>query len=450
VKRALAIALAGAVWAGSVGGASVQTVRSQSGQFVIRGLPQARGVEAKATSAKFRYLPPEPDGHSLRLDPAVLAVSCERVKQAILDLLGLHDQWKGRIAILVHPLRGDREPVWVTSTRFADGWNYTIEMPERMDRHKLLSLLTQVTLMEIANRRARTQTVELPPWLVEGLAAHLLATAGNVLAPHPNAGLAGPQLRSDPLARARQVLREHAPLTLDELNWPAAEHFSDARLEEYRSSAQLFVHELLRTPHGRACLQEMLVMLPEYLNWQTAFLGCFREEFPRLRDLDKWWSVQVVHFTGRDLFSLWPKGESLRQLDEILQTTLQVRVQTNDLPMPSEARLQSVLLDWPFPRQVPLLDLKINLLRALSLRAAPGIRPLVAAYEHELFEYLDRRRNSAGTPRAKTPPPPALRVSLSETIKRLDDLDARRERARLQPGNAGDAVDSALVQSLRR
>src|SRR6185436_10896685 len=124
------------------------------------------------------------------------------------------------------------------------------------------------------NRRARTQTVELPPWLVEGLAAHLLATAGNVLAPHPNAGLAGPQLRSDPLARARQVLREHAPLTLDELNWPAAEHFSDARLEEYRSSAQLFVHELLRTPHGRACLQEMLVMLPEYLNWQTAFLGC--------------------------------------------------------------------------------------------------------------------------------------------------------------------------------
>jgi hypothetical protein len=78
------------------------------------------------------------------------------------------------------------------------------------------------------------------------------------------------------------------------LSWPAAEQLVGERGELYRSSAQLFVHQLLNLPEGAACMRTMLEQLPLYYNWQFAFLHAFHELFPQPVDVEKWWSLQLV------------------------------------------------------------------------------------------------------------------------------------------------------------
>src|SRR5262245_15024302 len=57
-------------------------VRSQSGQFIVRGLPMGAPVSGYSTSA-VAYL---------RLDPTLTAVSLERIRHAVLTELGLPDK----------------------------------------------------------------------------------------------------------------------------------------------------------------------------------------------------------------------------------------------------------------------------------------------------------------------------------------------------------------------
>src|SRR5262245_39629925 len=69
------------------------TVRSQSGQFVVHGLPMSPALAGFPTSA-VQYL---------RLDPNLLAVSLERIRQAIRAELEWPDQWQGLIHVVTEP-----------------------------------------------------------------------------------------------------------------------------------------------------------------------------------------------------------------------------------------------------------------------------------------------------------------------------------------------------------
>jgi len=421
--------------------AEPRTLQSQSGQFLVRGLPYESLPGRGAILTNLSYV---------RLEPAVLTVSCERIKQALLEVLDLRDQWQGRVFIELHPAQQDREPVVVTSTRFADGWLYRVRMPDQMGRGRLLKVVVQVLLLEMGNRRAQAHSVELPPWLAEGLAAHLAATAAVTLALEPHTRVTRQEREQDPLRDVRQVLRAQTPLTLNELSWPTPEQLAEEQIALYRSCAQLFVHELLRLKHGRESLQEMLLVLPEYLNWQTAFLNSFREVFPRLSELDKWWALQVVHLAGRDVFSLWPPAETARQLEDILSTSVQVRLQTNDLPRAARFKLQNILQEWSFAQQLPVLLQKVNQLQALRLRTVPELAGLVDGYALALNDYLqsrDKPKRQGGT-WSDAPINPGSAVN--QAIRRLDDLDLKRERLLRQPARVEDAIASALAESLRR
>src|SRR5436190_2265417 len=72
-------------------------ITSISKQFVVRGEPQ-RSMLAASAKDDFVYL-----------DPATLAVTCERVKQALRRELGWTDQWRGIIYVNIHPMRFDNE-----------------------------------------------------------------------------------------------------------------------------------------------------------------------------------------------------------------------------------------------------------------------------------------------------------------------------------------------------
>jgi hypothetical protein len=417
-----------------------RAIQTRSGQFTVRGLPADLPVAGTPALTNLSFI---------RLDPAVLAVSCERIKQAVLDVLGMPDQWQGRIFISLHPVRADREPILVRCAGFRDGWVYSIDLPEQVDRARLLKLVVEVLLLEIANRRARDTAAELPPWLAEGLAAHLQATALPILTLELETLTTREDRRPDPLRGPREVLRRQPALSFDELNWPAEDMASEERLAVYRSCAHLFVLGLLRLKNGRACLQDMLARLPEGLNWQTAFLRSFHQHFPRLVDADKWWTLNVVSFTGRDLFSTWSREESWRQLQAILHPLAQVRRQTNDLPRPTRVRLQTVVGEWDFARQSVVLAQVLNRLQALTPRADKELAEVVAAYARTLADYLAARDRPQGPERLRHPLAPNPALVASRTVRALDELDAQRERLRPAGSGRAEAVEGAIAETFR-
>src|SRR5205823_11847081 len=134
----------------------------------VRGLPLPAPPMASRATSSVSYV---------RLDPTLLAVSCERIKSAVLAELAMNDAWRGKIRISLHPVRDDSEPIVVTSVHYRDGWNYEMDIPEQVDGARLVKSVVEVVLLEIANRSARSLAAELPLWLTEGLAAHLQATA---------------------------------------------------------------------------------------------------------------------------------------------------------------------------------------------------------------------------------------------------------------------------------
>jgi len=397
-------------------------LRSHSGQFLVRGLPLGAPLSGAAPAGEVAYV---------RLDPTLLAISCERVKTAVLEELAMKDQWRGKIYISLHPVRDDQEPIVITSLHYTDGWNYQMEIPEQVNGARLVKSVTEVVLREIANRNGRDTPAEMPLWLTEGLAAHLQATALADFTLEPETHIARKQRNPDPLARARNCLRVHPPLTLDELTWPADEQLSEPNMETYQSCAQLFVYELLRLRDGRACLREMLAHLPETLNWQTAFLRAFSAHFQRLIDIDKWWSLHVVHLIGQGRMSAWVQAETCEQLDDILITPVQIRSTPQELPLNLHLRLQTIFAEWDFPRQRLVLLHKLNLLSALRQRASQNSIGLVEQYRQALESYVERRSAVRGSAR-KRETSPAARLIVSESIKRFDELDARREALRNQ------------------
>jgi hypothetical protein len=380
-------------------GASAQ---SRSGQFVVSGVePGARRpfVPGAATNTTF-----------IRLEPTLLTVSCERIKQALLSALQARDEWRGKIFVVLHPFRGEDEEITVTSTRFSGQWNYRVDLPDAVDPARLVQTLTQVLLLEMANRKAGEQSTQLPPWLAEGMPSYLLARRDLDLVIQPSPGAApGLPVRSsvregrlsDFFLQARKQLRGQVPLTIAELSRsPSAEEMQGEAGGIYRNNALLFVNELLQLKNGGACLYALLPELPWDPDWRVGFLKAFNPHFKREIVLEKWWALQSSYLAGRDPRRNWPRAESLAKLDEALRTPFEVRLGSNEPPLYTDVSLQAIIKGWKRERQIPALREKMNLLNNLQLRVAPELRNLVRQYHEVLAGYL----NQMDKPAAKSIP----------------------------------------------
>lgn len=442
--------------------------RSMSGQFVVHGLPQTspfRGPPKLTTNVNY-----------MELEPALLTVSSERIKQALYRELGDLSPWRGSIHLHLRLARGGDDPVTIVSERFRDGWNYRVEFPQVVERQRFVRAFVQLLLMELANRKAGDHAAEIPVWLSEGLTQQLLAVPDIELTPTETRWASdgraiGPTVFDirrvdprkperaplsstptpswmrviwvDPLEQARRSLRERPPLTLEELSWPTGEKLAGEAGEAYRRSAQLFVTELLRLQDGRDCLRTMLDELAGCYNWQTAFFRAFRAHFARQLDLEKWWSLQVVNFTGRDPSRLLTVEESWRKLDQIVRTPVEVRRAADELPARADVPLQTIVLEWDQIQQTPALQTKLRDLELTRLRAAPELVGLIEDYRKVLGSYL-RRRDQVGLILTSTTRDTnaKLKILMRETVKQLDALDARR--AALKP--ADDSPSPGVVE----
>jgi hypothetical protein len=290
-------------------------------------------------------------------------------------------------------------------------------------------------LSELANRHSGARPAEVPAWLTEGFAGGLGAASDlEVVLTRPNRSVNGLAISlestnkpwSNPLEKTWHELRARPPLTFAHLSWPAEGQRDGAAGEFYRANAQLLVSRLLRLDNGRDCFQAMLQGLPRYYNWQIAFQDAFRRHFPSPLEVEKWWALQVVQFTGRELTQTWTPEESWRKFEEIIRPPVQIRAGENELPLHSEVSLQTSLREWDRARQVEMLQRKLGELNLLRQRVVPELVPLVDDYRGALRNYLQKRNQSVGILFFKKRSTWTYDRLTEETIQQLDALDAGR------------------------
>jgi len=417
--------------------------RSHSGQFSICAVP------TRALAPRFSNL--ETNENLARLDPTLLPTSCERIKQILYRELGATTPWRDGIFLVIIPARSAEDLVTIVSEQFRDRWQYSVELPEVVDRSRYVRAMVQVLLLEMANRNARARSAEIPAWLMEGLTQELLASSSKdeliPPPPRPTSDIMRPAStftvvearKANPLELAHKQLCLAQPLTFQELSWPALDQVDLTVSDVYRDSALLFVNQLLALRDGRACLRTMLEALPDHFNWQFAFLRAFRSYFQRPLDVEKWWALQVVHFTGRDLTQTFPLNESWQKLDEIIRSEVQVRMGTNEMPMHAEVPLQTIVGEWNQERQTQALHAKLQQLELLRPRVAQELIPLVDEYRRVITTYLQNRDHVGFVlPFRKKA---AVRHAADQALRQLAVLDQQRLSMR-PPSQQADALKS--------
>jgi len=419
---------------------------SYSGQFIVTG------SSAKSPLLTLPQVATNTD--YLCLDPAVLAVSAERIKLSLYRLLALPAgrDWHGQICLVLHPAVWTDESVTVVAQPLDRGWNYLVQLPDVVQRARFLRGLTSVLLLEWANRSESGDghSAEIPAWLVDGLSLKMVQDQlSDVVLSTPDQPMDDPQARRplisqhslDPLAEVRSVLHRQPALTFDQLSWPTADQLAGADGGAYYASAQLFVTELLSLPDGPARVQRLLAGLPACYNWQTAFQTAFHDQFPRPLDLEKWWALTLVGFLSHSTGAPWTPADSAGRLNELLTVPVEVRMASNTLPGHVKIPLQSAITTLAPAQQSSVLETRLRDLELARVRMAPRFDLLTAEYCRVLADYLGERPGPA--PRqtsAKHPPTPPVRLKPRETIQRLDALDTRRRTLEATlPATAGAA-----------
>jgi hypothetical protein len=403
--------------------------RSVSGQFVIQSAPRSLGSPLGGII--------ENNTNYVRLDPGLLTVSCERIKQLVWRELNVTAPWRGKVFLRLYPANSGDDPIVIDSEQYRDGWQYGVRLPNICHRERYVRAMVSVILLEVANRDARLHSSEVPTWLTEGLSREIwVAHRSEIILPPPQFSDAGLRIttllvnarKENPLEQAHQQLCAAAPLNFQQLSWPTPEDMTGERGELYRSSAQLFVHQLLTMPDGPARMRAMVENLSRYYNWQFGFFDAFRDLFQQTLDVEKWWSLQLVHFTGRELAENWSPEASWEKLDQSIRSSVQIRIGTNELPLHAEVALQTIVRDWPAERQTPALQSKLGELKMLRPRLVRELIPIVDEYCNALETYL-QNLNRTGLFLAFRKQA-MVRRSAAETIQQLDQLDNRRAAIR--------------------
>lgn len=403
----------------------VRTIRSSSGQFIVSG----------AVLGPPPAVPSSTNLTVLELDPNLLAVSCERIKQVLLGELGLPDLWRGRIYVGINSSMASNQPPVIGAKVYTDGWVYRLELPRQIERLKLVRGVAQVLLMELANRNAGLRSAEIPLWLSEGLSQHLMNSAETDLVlsqPRWTVNninvnwLARKAVRRDPLKDARERLRTHAALSFSKLGDPAPDQLPEEPWKTYQVCSQLFFTQLAQLNGGRAALVQFLWLLPHHLNWQTAFLTAFKPQFPRLLDVEKWWAVVLVHFTGLDPMNSWSREVAAQKLDDALRPPVLVAANRKDLPHRARMTVQQIISEWDYLRQRIILKQTATQLLMMRFKTPVEMAALVDEYRATLDNYLTRHDQLGAARSLPGSPPTRADLLARDVVKRLNELDQQR------------------------
>lgn len=418
-------------------------VRSRSGQFIIYGNPPQAQPFSQSTDTISTNL--------VWLEPALVAVSCERIKQALLNELGAPDRWHGKFYLVLHADVPPDKPIQVTSSRLANGWLYRVDTPQVLEPDRFVRTIVRLVLVEWINRFNLGEMVDAPAWLSEGLAELVLEhSALDLLVPPPKPRPFNLRVSTtvrlgwltNHMVKAHQFLRSREPLELDALLCPTQSVLLGEAALTFRYSAELLVAELFQLPNGRAAVCRFLDELALDTNQQSALLRAFTPCFHTYADMTKWWELKTYHFITRELRTqTWPLKDALDKLNDILRVSMLTRSDTNVPVARTNITIQLLLRDnWGQPWLKNTLHIKIAQLQAVQLRVPQQLVGLVTEYQRVLLNLV------AHMPRAqrRVAPQSTANPVVEQAVLQLNKLDSRRlalQQTILDQENAARAAE---------
>ena len=427
--------------AATLSAADFRTVESRSGQFLLR---------CRETFSPPSLREDEKAAGLITLTPELAAVSAERIKENLLQLLGAPDRWRGKIRFHFRPGKPNPDLFQVRSARFSNGWTYQVSLSPKIRRQTWLRNCVALLLLEIGNRLAGEQSVEIPFWLIDGIATELRHSAILDISPSHaerlRLGTSNPkpvfpqQLYQDALLSTRRWLSQNQPASVAELFFPENQHRSGAKKQTFAHSAHLFLRRLLDLRAGKASLRQFLSALPSRLNWQQAFLPSFEPHFQKMLDVEKWWAVTLNDFLTNpysapidpqkfEIGSRPPK-ETLDQLEQLFSLPALVGRQRNQIPQREHFSLQQAIAQWDYADQKPALEQIVHRLDILAIYAHPQLATIIRNYQKTLRSYLSERDQADRQPSAKRPLQIRRRPQhiAQKTQQKLNQLDAQRRQ----------------------
>ncbi|HEY3852898.1 MAG TPA: hypothetical protein VGO67_00730 [Verrucomicrobiae bacterium] len=423
--------------------AEILTARSSTGQFFATEIRSLRypGQSPKPVRAQMAgtwgYIlvaprnPSNTDETNLDLEPSLLVVTCERLKSHFLQEMGLDDDWKGKVNLLINPALAESSRPQLTAEYHPDGWRYNITLPKTITKRLLVRVVVDTLFLEVANRNAGSHSAQIPFWLYEGMGAHLQSFTLPTDLLQPSEQMTGANFRLKGLQTVRQELREHPPLSFQQLSWPTEVDADGPEGELFRSCAQLFLEQLLQLKDGNRLLAKMLHELPGDYNWQTAFLSAFRPHFHQLLDVEKWWGLSAVNFARGDIAEPLKSDNCAKELRNALDVPVLVHFASQRLPAEAKITLQEVIQKWPEGDAHLALQQCMEQLRFLHFRAPPEYRPLVDQYLKVLATYAKAIQQPGLEWTAGKNHPSALAFLKSDAATQLDGLDRQRAALRV-------------------
>ena len=315
----------------------------------------------------------------------------ETAKTDVLATLGQGDHWKFPIVIdLQRPASTDTSGL-LSQARLIQtegGWKVQVDVVLRegeMKNVRFPQLVVRSILLELAYRdhppAIGLRYPEPPSWLVEGLTQNVQTRAAES---QPNAALFRQLIETGQLPKIRDFLNDHVGV------------MDPTSLSVYGSCASSLLDLIAALPGGQAGLGRMLKGLGES---DGDPLGLLLKYFPTLggseRDLEKWWTLGLAHYSDLDRhLSL-----NLPETDARLTPLLRITVVTDEK---KKTKKEFDLADYKEFRKYPgakaaLFAQSSEFVKLLS-QAHPLLRPVISEYQRivdELSQGKTRRMAEA-------------------------------------------------------
>ena len=308
-----------------------------------------------------------------QLLPSALCVYAEHVKREWLRRMGLADDWRDPILLIVRPGKPAQTNttaismvVFQTDTHLKYQIHY-VAAP-RIDEENLLTAIVEALCSEWANRsqvtvRGGAYTVPLmPAWLVQGMTASIQGRHDVLRSITQRSVAAGrPQQAGDLLG---------------------AKTLPDDPMERqlFRANSWILTESLLALPDGARKLRDYLSVLGAQKVASNTFWTVYRGDFPQETSLEKWWSLELVRRSSASPAQNLSADETSRQLDAILHTRFRPAGGRKGMPDETDVTIGDLWRYAEVPALKDALKFKIDRLGALRSQAHPLYQPSLDKY----------------------------------------------------------------------
>lgn len=405
-----------------------KTLQSKSGQFVISWASDPLSTPSLNTLERGQGF--------IALTPDLISLTAERIKDGIMEALGVEDTWRNKIRITINTGSRKTQSFVTFPTRYSNGWGYRVLLKTKISEDIWIRNLVHVILMEMVNRSSPEHMCDPPAWLVEGLRQHVVHSS---LADHSltvddmievggvNGRLGKPVpwfYKRDSTFLAKQFLRGNNPLTAEQIFQANSEL---ASTPHFRHSAHLMFAELLKTPQGVDSMHRFVELLPQYFNAQTAFHQAYHDSFPNMLELEKWWAVITASVTQFNDQRRWDMAKSLSELGAILNPQAKVAFDKESLPTWRQFVFQDILAYWRGEERIATLDHITRQLQLLKAQSVLEVIPMVDKYIAFIRDFKDQLRRVGFSPKQKGQPILRESQAINNGLRRLAKLEQERE-----------------------